>query len=140
MEIAVIGLNHKTAPTEIREKVAFTDTKKIEVINSLLDGGIEELVLLSTCNRSEIYIAAGKAKLTEEIHKVKSCYKAFLAQEESEDYLYVKSGDEAVYHLYKVAAGLDSIVLGEDQILGQVKDVKRFLTNSSEKQFLPPKG
>lgn len=137
MEIAVVGLNHKTAPAEVREKVAYTDTKKIEVINSLLDGGLEEIVLLSTCNRSEFYIAVNENKISEAINSIELCFMTYLAEEDCHKYIYVKRGQEAMQHLYKVAAGLDSIVLGEDQILGQVKDAHEFaLKIGSSKKVL----
>ena len=58
MDVAVIGVNHHLAPIQIREKVSFTDSQKIEAINVLLDQAINEIVILSTCNRSEIYIHA----------------------------------------------------------------------------------
>ena len=136
MEIAVIGLNHKTAPTEIREKVAFADTKKIEIINTLLDSGIDEVILLSTCNRTEFYISVSEKKILEAVNKVLCCYEEYLGREQR-GYLYVKRSEEAIYHLYKVAAGLDSIVLGEDQILGQVKDAQELALNiGSSKKVL----
>lgn len=121
MQFAVVGLNHDTASAEVREKTAFSDMKKLEVINYLLDSGIEEVLVLSTCNRSEIYIAGGDRYLDKYIEIVKEYYRKIL-QIDEDKYLYIKVGEEAVYHLYYVAAGLDSIVIGEDQILGQIKD------------------
>ncbi|TDT56466.1 glutamyl-tRNA reductase [Fonticella tunisiensis] len=122
MEIAVVGLNHNTASTKIREEAAFMDSEKIEAANYLLDNGIDEAVILSTCNRSEIYFASYKRDIDECIKTVKEFYNNFSGIPEIEKYLYAKKGEEAIYHIYYVAAGLDSIVLGEDQILGQVKD------------------
>jgi glutamyl-tRNA reductase len=121
VEFAVIGLNHQTASADVREKAAFSDMKKLEIINELLDKGIEEVVILSTCNRSEMYIAGNEKNLDRYIEVVKSYYMKILHTEE-EKHLYIKQGEEAIYHLYYVASGLDSIVIGEDQILGQVKD------------------
>jgi glutamyl-tRNA reductase len=129
MEIAVIGLNHITAPAEIREKAAFTDVKKIEALNLLLDKGIEEIVLLSTCNRSEVYIACAKERLERNIEIVKQLYNSFLKVENIDRYVYEKQGKDSAYHLYRVASGLDSIVIGEDQILGQVKAAHAFSMN-----------
>lgn len=73
MSIGVIGVNHNLAPINIREKVSFTDTQRIEAIDYFLDIGIEEIVILSTCNRSEIYIQSEeidkKVKLVEEFYE-----------------------------------------------------------------------
>ena len=124
MKIAVIGINHATATIGIREKVSFTDSQKIEILNQLLDGEVREAVVLSTCNRSELYIAM--ASIEEGIEQVKAIYHSFCKMIDIETFLFVKIGTEAVEHLFKVAAGLDSIVIGEDQILGQVKDAHQF--------------
>lgn len=123
MDIAVIGLSHITAPVEIREKVSFTDSKKIEVMDRLLEKEVRELVIVSTCNRSELYIAAKNIKRA--LENVLDLLTAILGLE-AEDYLYIKKEDQAVSHLFEVAAGLQSIVIGEDQILGQVKDAHAF--------------
>lgn len=124
MEIGVIGINHHLAPISVREKVSFTDTKKIEAINTLLDNGISEVVILSTCNRSEIYIYT--ENIEEKFEFISNYYKQFFNHEEVDQYLFHKIGYEVIYHLYKVTAGLDSMVLGEDQILGQVKRAHEF--------------
>ncbi|MGL5674838.1 MAG: glutamyl-tRNA reductase [Cellulosilyticaceae bacterium] len=124
MEIAVIGVNHLTAPIQIREQVSFTDTQKIEVLNQLLDYNVREAVVLSTCNRSEIYICS--EHIESKIACVSTVYHDFSKAIGLETYMFVKKGEEAIRHLYRVAAGLDSIVLGEDQILGQVKDAQEF--------------
>lgn len=126
MEVAIVGVNHKVAPIAIREKVAFSEAKKIEAMDKLLDYGIEEVVILSTCNRSEIYIATKVEKTQAAIEFVKDFYKSFFDIEDISKYLFVETGKNAIEHLYCVAAGLDSIVLGEDQILGQVSDAHLF--------------
>lgn len=126
MKVAVVGVNHKVAPIAIREKVAFSEAKKIEAMDKLLDYGIEEVVILSTCNRSEIYIATKVEKTKDAIEFVKHFYKSFFDIEDISKYLFVENGKNAIEHLYCVAAGLDSIVLGEDQILGQVSDAHLF--------------
>ncbi|WP_373899741.1 glutamyl-tRNA reductase [Haloimpatiens sp. FM7315] len=123
MQVAVIGVNHNT-PIEIREKVAFTESKKIDGINYLLDKSIDEAIILSTCNRSEIYIS-GK-DIEDSIKEVIEFYKEFFNILNIEDYVFVKLGKDAIDHIYMVAAGMDSAVLGEDQILGQVKDALDF--------------
>ncbi len=120
MNIAVIGLSHQDAPIEIRELASFSEAKKIEATSMLLDLGINELIILSTCNRSEIYIAS--KDLDEAIRIVKDFYSNYFKSDKIKNYIFVKEKDEAINYLYRVCSGLDSIVIGEDQILGQVKD------------------
>jgi len=120
MDIGVVGVNHNLAPISIREGVSFTDLQKIEAINYLLDKEIEEIVILSTCNRSEIYIQS--PNIEEKIKVVEDFYQSFFNSSGVKKYLFSKTNREAIEHIYNVTAGLDSIVLGEDQILGQVKD------------------
>lgn len=119
MNLAVIGVNHKTCPIDIREKVSFVHSKTIEGMQMLYHRGIREVVILSTCNRSEIYIY--NEALGEAVEKVKTFYCEYFDEPQVEEYLFVYRGRKALTHLYEVAAGLDSIVIGEDQILGQVK-------------------
>ncbi|MCL1989620.1 MAG: glutamyl-tRNA reductase [Defluviitaleaceae bacterium] len=119
MEIGVIGLHHHSAPIDIREQVAFTESQKITASSKLLDQGISEVVILSTCNRSEIYFYG--EKMCDQQDMLIDFFRDFSQMSGIETYLYVKSGDEAISHLFHVSAGLDSLVLGEDQILGQVK-------------------
>ena len=135
MNIGVIGINHNIAPIEVREKVSFTDIQKIEAINTLLDKDIEEVIILSTCNRSEIYIQA--KDIENKIKLVKDFYSSFFYLANIDDYIFSYSNQEAVEHLFKVASGLDSIVIGEDQILGQVRDAHEFAMKlgSSKKIF-----
>lgn len=135
MNIGVVGVNHNITPIEVRESVSFTDTKKIEAINCLLDKGIDEVVILSTCNRSEIYIQA--ENISEKIEEVKVFYEEFFNTKNIKEYLFSKSNKDAIDHIFIVAAGLDSIVLGEDQILGQVKNAHEFAMKigSSKKVF-----
>ena len=135
MNIGVIGVSHNLAPINIREKVSFTDIQKIEAINYFLDRDIGEVVILSTCNRSEIYIQA--RDIDEKIKLVKDFYEEFFNAKGIKEYLFSKKYTSAIEHLFKVASGLDSIVLGEDQILGQVKDAHDFSMQlgSSKKIF-----
>jgi glutamyl-tRNA reductase len=123
-EIIIVGLNHRTAPVEVREKVAFNGSLLGESLKRLQSlPSIKEGVLLSTCNRVEVVAAAPERQVAvEEI-------KGFLVEQESavehrpgEEHLYAHSGDAAVRHLFRVAASLDSMVVGEPQILGQLKD------------------
>ena len=135
MNIGVIGINHNLAPINIRESVSFTDVQKIEAINYFLDRDIDEVVILSTCNRSEIYIQA--KNIDEKIKFLEDFYERFFNVADIKEYLFSKKNTSAVEHLFKVASGLDSIVLGEDQILGQVKDSHDFSMQlgSSKKIF-----
>jgi len=135
MNIAVIGVNHHVAPIRIREAVSFTDSKKVVATNHLLDQGLIEVVILSTCNRSEIYFHDDEVEGN--ISLIKSFFCDFFQAPEIETYLFSKIGEDALWHLLNVAAGLDSVVLGEDQILGQVKSAHEFAQNigSSKKLF-----
>lgn len=135
MNIGVIGVNHNLAPINIRENVSFTDIQKIEAINYFLDKGIEEVVILSTCNRSEIYIQS--KDIEQKIELVENFYEEFFNAKGIKEYLFSKKHALAIEHLFKVTSGLDSIVLGEDQILGQVKDAHDFSMQlgSSKKVF-----
>ena len=124
MNIGVVGVNHNLAPINVREAVSFTDTKKIEAINILLDSEIDEIVILSTCNRSEIYISG--ENIQQKVDGVANFYKDYFGVKDIEQYLFKKTTLEAIQHLFDVTAGLDSLVVGEDQILGQVKDAHEF--------------
>jgi len=123
MNITVVGLNHRSAPIEVREKFAFPKTSLEEALTRLkTDAQIQEGVILSTCNRVEIY-ALG---LTDK--KINSALTNFLnsfhkiTNSGYEKYLYTFNGIEAIKHLFRVSSSLDSQILGENQILGQVKD------------------
>ncbi|PLX45601.1 MAG: glutamyl-tRNA reductase [Deltaproteobacteria bacterium] len=123
MEIAVVGLSHKTAPVEIREKVAFAPDILHEVAKSVrgLDH-VREAVILSTCNRVEVYAAV---RSREEGIEALIGYIAEYHEipiEELRPHIYVFIGVDAVKHVFRVASSLDSMVVGEPQILGQVKD------------------
>lgn len=135
MSIGVIGVNHNLAPINIREKVSFTDTQRIEAIDYFLDIGIEEIVILSTCSRSEIYIQS--EEIDKKVKLVEEFYEKFFNVQGIKRYLFSKKDIDAIDHLFKVTSGLDSIVLGEDQILGQVKDAHDFSMKlgSSKKIF-----
>ncbi|MPW26274.1 glutamyl-tRNA reductase [Alkalibaculum sp. M08DMB] len=128
MEIAVIGVNHHLAPIEIREKVSFTESRKDEAVRTLKDYNIDEMVILSTCNRSEFYFSSNH--INEGIEHVCDYLTQYAQCDNLKKYLIIKKDADAVRHLYKVTAGLDSLVIGEDQILGQVKDALQYAMNS----------
>lgn len=120
MRFAVIGVNHRNCPIEVREKVSFTHTRLLACLHELKEGqALQEVVLLSTCNRSELYIY--DEEIEGAILKGIAFYQSHFENEDIKPYLYIRQGEEAIEHLFEVAAGLDSIVVGEDQILGQVK-------------------
>lgn len=125
MDIGVVGISYKEASADLRDAVAFTQSKKIDVMTQLLRHDyIHEVVVLSTCNRSEIYFASDKGHLAGDV--VRDCIIDFFEAHDLKERMYVKSKDAAVEHLLKVTTGLDSIILGEDQILGQVKAAQSF--------------
>jgi len=121
MQVAVIGMNQDTASIKIRDQVALQESARISLISEILDCGVGEVVILSTCGRHEVYLCDYKEHLEKLIYQVIVRHSHFFDFPDIEDYLYIKRGQAAILHLYKVTAGLDSIVLGEDQILGQVK-------------------
>jgi glutamyl-tRNA reductase len=124
IEIFIVGLNHRSAPIELRESVAFERSQVTEALGRLRDvSTVRESVILSTCNRVEVVATAPEA------HRAMEAVKSFLNQQRSssrdgglKDHLYNYRGGEAVRHLFRVAASLDSMVVGEPQILGQLKD------------------
>jgi len=123
MNILVVGLNHKTAPIEVREKIAFGGPKLEEAIDILKKStAVKENIILSTCNRVEIY--AGVTDIESGIESIKSFISGFhnVPRDLLDKSLYLHSGTDAIRHMYRVASSLDSMVVGEPQILGQLKD------------------
>lgn len=120
MHFSVIGINHHITPIEIREKVHFSETQIIEATNLLQEGNTNEVVILSTCNRSEIYIVSKGRSFTHQ--EGLDFYQDFFKVENLDQFLFYKEDHEALVHLLKVTAGMDSLVIGEDQILGQVRE------------------
>lgn len=116
MEFGYVGINYKNANQDVRDKVSFTDNQKIDFMQKASDRGVEQCMVLSTCNRSEVFFLAETADV------IRTLYKETFPEMEISSYLDCRSGDEALCYLFRVAAGLESMVLGEDQILGQVKD------------------
>lgn len=120
MRLATIGLNHQTAPLAIREQLAFTADTLPKAVRALADQTAAEVVILSTCNRTEIYCVAD----TDSVIAWWANYH-HLDEADIRPYLYVHGCSETIRHAYRVACGLDSMVLGEPQILGQMKDAVR---------------
>jgi len=122
MTLFALGLNHTTAPLPVRERVVFHVEKLFDALGELTRGkSVAEAAILSTCNRTELYLSAEQpqaaAQWLAEYHR--------LNPSEISPYLYTLPQERAVRHAFRVASGLDSMVLGEPQILGQLKDAVR---------------
>ncbi|OQP01393.1 glutamyl-tRNA reductase [Geobacillus sp. 44C] len=122
MHIVVVGVNYKTAPVEIREKLTFSELELVDAMKQLQQQkSILENVIVSTCNRTEVYA------VVDQLHTGRYYIKSFLANwfhmeiDALTPYLNIMENEAAVEHLFRVASGLDSMILGETQILGQVK-------------------
>jgi glutamyl-tRNA reductase len=121
VSVVVIGLNHRTAPLDLLERTTVDDARLPKVLHDLCARtNLSEAVVLSTCNRIEVYAVAEKFHGGYEDVRNFFVDLSFLPAEEFADHLYVHYDDAAVTHLFAVAAGLDSAVLGESEILGQV--------------------
>ena len=120
-DFVVVGLSHRTAPVEVRERLAVApqDLQR-ELRGIAADAGFEEALLISTCNRVELY--ATSANPLEAARGAKETLSKRLADAASEDVLYQERGVDVVRHVFRVASSLDSLVVGEPQILGQVKE------------------
>jgi glutamyl-tRNA reductase len=123
MPLQILGLNHNTAPVEIREQVVFSGDDIARALGSMSSlPGVEEAVLLSTCNRTEFYVItddAGGGRLRTWLHDDRNLDPSF------GETLFTLDDDAAIRHIFRVACGLDSMILGEPQILGQLKDAFR---------------
>jgi len=121
MEIVVLGISHKTAPVEVRERFSYAEGAVPESLKRMRTlEGVEEAVIVSTCNRVEIYACA-----SDEPHRVLRRIRELVEEEKGEfensTHFYEHAHPQSVQHLFKVASGLDSMVLGETEILGQIK-------------------
>jgi glutamyl-tRNA reductase len=123
MRLQILGLNHNTAPIEIREQVVFAGDEVSRACERLTDiDGVDEVVLLSTCNRTEFYVITsdgGRGRLQNWLRDERGLDPGFANS------LFTLDTEEAIRHVFRVACGLDSMVLGETQILGQLKDAFR---------------
>ena len=122
MSVVVIGLNHRTVPLDLLERVTIDGSRLAKALHEVVSRDhVSEAVVLSTCNRSEVYVVA------EKVHPAYADLRSFFSElafvppEELADHLYVHDGADAAAHLFAVAAGLDSAVIGEAEILGQVR-------------------
>jgi glutamyl-tRNA reductase len=124
MSIVLVGVNHKSAPIEVRERLAFTEDACATGLRSLVDGEVvREGLIVSTCNRVEVLTETANGRLSETTERVIH----FLSRSDNlprsffETHLYQHTEDEAVRHLFRVTSSLDSMVVGEPQVLGQVR-------------------
>ena len=127
MEIALIGISHRTASIELRERVAFRVEQACEAADQLRARGIlKEAVILSTCNRTEVY-GITRERTADNLRAMETFIASYhqVPQQEFNAALYRLTDREVVRHIYRVAAGLDSMLLGESEILGQVREAYR---------------
>ncbi|SPQ00998.1 Glutamyl-tRNA reductase [Candidatus Sulfobium mesophilum] len=130
MKVLVIGVNHRTASVDIREKLAFNGPKLEDGVFGLRKiPEVKEAAVLSTCNRVELYICASKGSAAAD--HIKDFLAVFhgLNRQDFEKSLYVHEAETAIRHIFRVSSSLDSMVLGEPQILGQIKDSFDFALN-----------
>ena len=118
MKIHMVGINHNTAPVAIREKAAVRPGKLDEVLQSLR-AHVPHSVILSTCNRTEIYSVRNGDDRPASLEFLRSCVNA--SEESLRQHTYILEDEAAAEHLFRTACGLDSMILGEYEILGQIK-------------------
>ena len=120
-QILLVGLSHKSAPLEVRESVSFRSSQILDAL-PVLRNELGEAVILSTCNRSEIYtVTDDPAHAADRIQRFVAEYHD-LPSDSIAPHLYIREGQQAVKHLFSVSGGLDSLIVGESQILGQVRE------------------
>ena len=136
VRLTVLGLNHNTAPVEIREKMFIQESDIPELLKKIKGSGIDESVIISTCNRTEIYFHPVHRE--ESLKKIKEILlQVFQAQPEwFQNFMYAFHNEDAYRHLFLVASGLDSLVIGEPEILGQIKDAYRIAAFNNATGFL----
>ena len=123
MQLGVLGINYKNAPLDIRDKTSFTDEMKFSFFNDMTAYGVEQCMCLSTCNRSEVYFFYNEEM---QFDDMRALYCNYFEAVDLKDYIIEYKGENAIKYLFDVAAGIESLVAGEDQILGQVKDALDF--------------
>lgn len=121
MQLAVLGLNHKTAPVDIRERFNFSNDRVASILRRLRNyDNIPEVMLLSTCNRTELYMVIENPK--EAVPFIKNMLRHLAGEKYKDEYFYNITGIFCVRHLFRVASSLDSLIIGEGQILSQIKN------------------
>ncbi len=119
MKFCLLGINYKNAQLAVRDKTSITDVMKLDFFQKAEAAGVDQCMILSTCNRSEVYFFYEHNEQAEQIRRI---YEEMFPDIDLKEYLMILSGEEAMAYLFRIAAGLESLVLGEDQILGQVKE------------------
>ena len=128
MQLAVLGLNHKTAPVEVRERFNFTNDRVASILRRLRNyDNIPEAMLLSTCNRTELYMVIENPK--EAVPFIKRLLEHLAGEQYNNEYFYNLTGAMCVQHLFRVASSLDSLIIGEGQILSQIKNAYQIARN-----------
>src|SRR5437667_7127650 len=124
MSIVLIGVNHKSAPVELRELLAFSEEACTQGLRTLVDGDVvREGLIVSTCNRVEVLTETAKERLQEGVDRITDLLSqsGSLPSDFFHKHIYSHTDDQAVRHLFRVASSLDSMVVGEPQVLGQVR-------------------
>ena len=135
MQLIVLGLNHKTAPVEVREKFNFSRSRIKHVLRLLKESDdFSEAVLLSTCNRTELYLVAQEPE--DGMEALHNAVKRIAGKAFDKEYFYTLTGVHCVRHLFLVASSLDSLIVGEGQILSQVKDAYHLARTSGTTSFM----
>ncbi|NOY85782.1 MAG: glutamyl-tRNA reductase [Deltaproteobacteria bacterium] len=132
MDILIVGLSHKTAPVEVREKISFAGDSLSEGLKALIScPHVSEALIVSTCNRVEIYSCIMKNSIDAAHEEIAAFLSQFhdVPRDQLDPHLYMMSGEEAVRHAFRVSSSLDSMMVGEPQILGQVKDAYNSATH-----------
>ena len=130
MSLIALGLNHLSAPVDLREQVAFDADAAGPALRELnAQPGVEEALILSTCNRTELYVSVQAG--AEDVPRAWLSRHHHIAPGKLDAYLYRHDEEDAVRHMFRVATGLDSMVLGEPQILGQVKDAYQYARSAN---------
>jgi glutamyl-tRNA reductase len=131
MDVVVLGVSHRTAPVALRERLTVVPEQMDATLRELKTlPGVREVALLSTCNRVEIYAVTADADAALRAMGVDLARRAGMLEAEIEPHLYARTERDAVKHLFRVASSLDSLVVGEPQILGQVKTTKDLATKA----------
>jgi glutamyl-tRNA reductase len=133
MQLFAFGINHQTAPLSVREQIAFNVDAMEPALRDLVDhGAAKEATILSTCNRTEVYCSTNTPD--QAIDWLANYHR--LPAAEIAPYIYQLPQEQAVNHAFRVASGLDSMVLGEPQILGQMKQAVRYAEQAGTLGFL----
>ncbi|MBW6485666.1 MAG: glutamyl-tRNA reductase [Syntrophobacterales bacterium] len=126
MKLILVGMNYKTAPVELRERLQnYCSDQDVALPDLMMNPEIKEAICLATCNRIEVIARLGDTARGEDFLKNFMCTQGNFDINETEKYLYIYRDIDAVLHLFRVASSLDSMVMGEPQILGQIKDAYR---------------